>query len=883
MFKSTKPNRLIIIIFWLILIFIAIVKLPSISNLTTDLNEQLREPSQISQSEQLINSNRLQRGWGRRLGHTTTADVVYNERNGKITDHQQKQIDQRVRHLQKHASEYGIQKITDLNTDRNGSDELKSHDNSTELIQLSVGNPNQGANANIWANEIKGQMYVPTLRSSVTSPQLLKAASVHHTVHLTAMITVIGLVLSSMTIGFIFKSLIVPIISLITLLITDLISLSLAGNLAKWTGFNEFTPLAILLVIITVGTIMTYLICQAIINELPNHRDANNAVQQGLRYIKRPIELSGLILTVAFGAAIMIPEANVRLSANLGITFAVLTLAEITLIPTFIAWLGSDILWPSHHYNQPNGHKLWNRLTRLSLWQPLIGIIAVIYFIVPFAYSYRNNFNYQQSNNVPTNNQAYKGSNELNAHFTAGKSTPVTIYLRSPQKFNREPTLRPVDDLTNKLQSMPGVNAVYSVTQPSGMPINKYYVNHQLNVINSNLNQNQNKLYRADKSLGRNHKKLSHHQLQKIRNGLNKLSNVRGQIPRINLNNQLNSATGKQKATINSQLSSYNSQLQDLNSKLDQLDTELGNINTINNDVKTYQHQIKAVNKQISSTQSQIKKVNGQLNDIYGYLSSLQRSSASHQYFITPGQIEDTDFQQSLINFTSQDERITKLQVIFDQAPSTRYNQSRIRHLISETHTTLQGTPLSHAKVAFSGVPVEQATIHKNAKLGLFISLVIITSIVLLGLSLISRSIFNPLFWLISFGISSLAGFQITELIVRYTTNQAQFNWQILLPVMTTLIGVAIIELVPLSLSYRHRSVDLTEWLHETFTSLGQNVTTILIIVTLTPLSLFFGMSYQFAQISLIVIITTIIFNWTLPLLASALGKYLKTLPHSRI
>ncbi|XIF20562.1 MAG: hypothetical protein AJITA_01338 [Acetilactobacillus jinshanensis] len=30
-----------------------------------------------------------------------------------------------------------------------------------------------------------------------------------------------------------------------TLLITDLIALSLPENLAPWTGFNEFTPLAI--------------------------------------------------------------------------------------------------------------------------------------------------------------------------------------------------------------------------------------------------------------------------------------------------------------------------------------------------------------------------------------------------------------------------------------------------------------------------------------------------------------------------------------------------------------------------------------------------------------------------------------------------------------
>ena len=478
MFKSAKPNRLITVIIWIVIILFAIVKLPSTTRLITNLNAGLQPASQIAGSRQLNRAERIQNHWGRRLNHTQTVDLVYNRDNGQLTRGQQSRIDQRVNQLNRHRNRLNIQRVTDRRTDPDGLNQIKAPDRSTEIVKLQV-NARTPRNRT-WVRHVQSVTKVPTLRSAVTSPEILNAAGIRSTVHMTSVIIIVGLLLSSLAIGLLFKSLIAPVISLITLLATYLVTISAAGNLAPWLGFNEYTPLAILLAVLVPGTVINYFVIQAVARELPRHRDANNAVQAGLRYVRRPLLLSGVVLTAAFGITTSIPDPVIRPVANFGIAFAVLTLAGLTIEPAFMAWLGSTVLWPSRQYRKPNDHRLWNRLTRLSLWQPLIGIIAVVYFVVPFAYSYRPNFNYDQVNNLTSRDQADRGSNWLNAHFTEGKATPVTIDLKSGRQFNHEATLRTVDELTTKLQTMSGVNAVYSVTQPSGMPINKYYVNHQL-------------------------------------------------------------------------------------------------------------------------------------------------------------------------------------------------------------------------------------------------------------------------------------------------------------------------------------------------------------------------------------------------------------------
>ena len=136
-------NRIFALVFWLIVIFAAIVTLPNVNTII-----QYDGQPQLANTSQPVKASQIRNTWGRNLNGTYTV--------GALTNKQLAAINKSVAQLQKRSSYYGIQKITTMTNTPTSKPQLFSKDKSTEIVQLAVSH-NQGTVRQI-TSQLKDQI-----------------------------------------------------------------------------------------------------------------------------------------------------------------------------------------------------------------------------------------------------------------------------------------------------------------------------------------------------------------------------------------------------------------------------------------------------------------------------------------------------------------------------------------------------------------------------------------------------------------------------------------------------------------------------------------------------------------------------------------------------
>jgi RND superfamily putative drug exporter len=194
----------------------------------------------------------------------------------------------------------------------------------------------------------------------------------------------------------------------------------------------------------------------------------------------------------------------------MAVAIAITLLVSLTLTPVLMAIVGPRIgtARPTSRRNT------WERTGQLVAGRPGRVLAAGMLILVALALALPGiRLSFDERAAQPSTTPSNRGYQALNAHFPKNATLPDYLLITSPHDLRNPADLAALNTLSAAIAKVPGVAAVYSITQPSGTPITQARISQQLSSLAANLKK-------ASSGLTSNQP-----QLTKLSNGTSKIAN----------------------------------------------------------------------------------------------------------------------------------------------------------------------------------------------------------------------------------------------------------------------------------------------------------------------------------------------------------------------
>ena len=506
-------NHVFSLIAWVLILIISVVALPNITELT-NAHSDITLPSNVeSNVAQSIENN-----WGAKKKNTYAIALVFNKEHGKLTDADKQAINNTLDKFTNDKSKYGIKDTLLPDSNIATRKKLQSKDGTTWVAQFNVSK--KGRTVEQVYNQMNRDVKTQGLRTYVTGADVLQhdfSASIQEGIKKTEAITVVFIFI---VLIIVFKSPIVPLISLLTVGVSFLTSFSIVTNLVEHANFpfSNFTQVFMVIVLFGIGTDYNILLYDKFKEDLGKGMDKYKAMHDALRNAGKTILYSGSSILIGFTALSLAKFSIYRSAVGVAVGVAVLLVVLLTLNPFFMAVLGKKMFWPVKKFTGESDDKLWHGISASTLKHPIIYLAVLAVVTVPFMLMYSGHLNYDDTDEIADSVPSKQGLLVVQKHFSKGMAEPSYLYIQSKHRLDNEENLKLIDQLTRQLQQSKDVSFATSVTQPYGEPIDMLYVNNQLNTVNAGVDQ-------ARSGLGRLSKGAN-----KVANGANRLRDGADQL-----------------------------------------------------------------------------------------------------------------------------------------------------------------------------------------------------------------------------------------------------------------------------------------------------------------------------------------------------------------
>lgn len=506
-------NHVFSLIAWVLILIISVVALPNITELT-NAHSDITLPSNVeSNVAQSIENN-----WGAKKKNTYAIALVFNKEHGKLTDADKQAINNTLDKFTNDKSKYGIKDTLLPDSNIATRKKLQSKDGTTWVAQFNVSK--KGRTVEQVYNQMNRDVKTQGLRTYVTGADVLQhdfSASIQEGIKKTEAITIVFIFI---VLIIVFRSPIVPLISLLTVGVSFLTSFSIVTNLVEHANFpfSNFTQVFMVIVLFGIGTDYNILLYDKFKEDLGKGMDKYKAMHDALRNAGKTILYSGSSILIGFTALSLAKFSIYRSAVGVAVGVAVLLVVLLTLNPFFMAVLGKRMFWPVKEFTGESDNKLWHGISASTLKHPIIYLVVLAVVTVPFMLMYSGHLNYDDTDEIADSVPSKQGLLVVQKHFSKGMAEPSYLYIQSKHRLDNEENLKLIDQLTRQLQQSKDVSFATSVTQPYGEPIDMLYVNNQLNTVNDGVDQ-------ARSGLGKLSKGAN-----KVANGANRLRDGADQL-----------------------------------------------------------------------------------------------------------------------------------------------------------------------------------------------------------------------------------------------------------------------------------------------------------------------------------------------------------------
>ena len=476
--KKLFKNHLGALIAWILILGISLFALPNVDALTRAHSDITLPSSVESEAAKLIQNN-----WGSKKKNTYEVAVVFNKKTGKLTETDKDNIQASIDRVTSNKKKYGIKDYLAPQQNIATKKMLKSKDGTTWVMQMNI-SKKHGTISKIY-DEINKATKTSGVDTYVTGADVLSndfTSSIQEGIKKTELITVVFIFI---VLVLVFRSPVVPLVSLLTVGVSFMVAFSIVTNLVNQANFpfSNFTQVFMVIVLFGIGTDYNILLYNHFKEDLGGGMEVAAATKDSIKKAGRTILYSGSSILIGFSALGLAKFSVYRSASGVAVGVLVLLIVLLTLNPFFMMTLGRNMFWPSKKFDAENPSKLWHGISAQTLKRPVTFLAAVAVVVAPAFLTYSNVLNYDNSAEVADSVPSKKGLNIVEKHFSKGMAMPSYLYIESKHKLDNEKDLKLIDELTRKLRKSEGVDKVISVTEPYNQKIKLLYVKKQLKTV----------------------------------------------------------------------------------------------------------------------------------------------------------------------------------------------------------------------------------------------------------------------------------------------------------------------------------------------------------------------------------------------------------------
>ncbi|MED3549613.1 MMPL family transporter [Cytobacillus praedii] len=513
-------NKWIVIIAWIVIAGGLFMVAPNMAELVREKG-QISVPDEYSSAlaGEIMADVAKQEGGG---DETQVALVFHNEK--KLTAEDMKEAEKAIRILEKDKN-LGINEILTHFNEKSLKDQLVSEDGKSILTSITLNwNDREPSEVNDALYKAIKDIKVDHYYTSEWQINEDLMASSEEGLKKTEGITVVFILAVLLLV---FRSVIAPIIPLVTVGLSYLASQSIVSFLVDRFDFplSNYTQIFLVAVLFGIGTDYCILLLSRFKEELSQSESVAEAIVATYRNAGRTVFFSGVAVMIGFAAIGFSQFILYQSAAAVAVGVALLLVALFTVVPFFMAVLGPKLFWPSKSKAEHGESKIWGVVGRFSLARPFIALLIVAVVCVPFLVTYDGELSYNSLEEISGDVNSIKAFNAIADSFGPGESMPTQVVIKNDEEMDSAEYIGLAEKISKELEKVDLVDTVRSVTRPTGEPIEDFFVAKQAETLEEGLGEGKEGIDKISEGLNEAGSELSKSEpeLKKATNGINDL------------------------------------------------------------------------------------------------------------------------------------------------------------------------------------------------------------------------------------------------------------------------------------------------------------------------------------------------------------------------
>ncbi|KAA6465760.1 MMPL family transporter [Bacillus cereus] len=481
--SKLKSWRSLSFLLWIVITITMVVTMPNMDKLVKEKGKIT-----IPNTEQSSIADKMIKEMDKEGVEKYEIIAVFNSGNkAALTDEQKKEITKTINALQNEKEQLGIKEVVSYLDNKDLEKQLVSKDNTTILTQISI-DKKHGEISKV-SNNLHEKVQTKGVKTYLTGSDLIAGDFLKSSQEGVKKTEVISIIFILVVLILVFRSPVVPIVSLLTVGVSYLVSMGIIAQLVDQFNFpfSNFTQVFVVVVLFGVGTDYNILLYTRFKEELSKQENAFLATKETFKSAGKTVLYSGIAVLIGFASLALASFKLYQSTSAVAIGVLVLLLVLTTLNPFFMVLLGKGMFYPVKTFKGHEDSRLWGFFAKNSVARPFIALIIVFVISIPFVLKYSTTLNYNDLFEVDNKYESKMGINVIEDHFPLGFSSPSTLVIQSDKKLDEGTSLQILDELTDKISKVKGVSEVYAPTRPTGEKIKELYLNKQAGELNTGL------------------------------------------------------------------------------------------------------------------------------------------------------------------------------------------------------------------------------------------------------------------------------------------------------------------------------------------------------------------------------------------------------------